>query len=157
MIAINDFRQFISELTAAASRDSGVEVSCTRLAVTESQLAVLMKDKTGVVVCGKVPDVTVSYPHSHYHSDNECLLMVLEKMPRDRQNQEQEFDAYERLQRLMSAMLRLLTGEQFQEFCDQGELDHSQPLHVEWEYNTLGGWNGLSVVFHLKDKNGTGL
>ncbi len=34
MIAINDYRQFICELTAAASRQSGVEVGKIRLAVT---------------------------------------------------------------------------------------------------------------------------
>ena len=157
MIAINDYRQFIAELAAAAAANSGVGVEHVRLAVTESQLATLLKDLGGTIVCGNIPPFSISYPASYWHSEGECLLMVLEKMPRDRQAGCDEFDRYQRLQRLMSALLQLLTGELLQEFCDQGELDHSQPVRVEWEYNQYGGFNGLSATFKLKDRNGTGL
>lgn len=157
MIAINNYRQFISELVAAASQQSGVSVDHVRLAVTETQLTVLLKDLPGTVVCGNVPGFDIDYPSGYWHSTADCVLYVLEKMPRDRQNTEQEFQAYARLQRLVAHLLRLLTGEDFQQFCDQGELDRSQQLSIEWEYNTLGGFNGLSIGFRLKDGNGTSL
>ena len=52
----------------------------------------------------------------------------------------------------MQHIVRLLVGEDFQEFCDKGEVDFSRPLNVEWEYNQYGGFNGLSVTFRLKDR-----
>ena len=56
------------------------------------------------------------------------------------------------LQLLMQAIVRLLAGEDFYQFCDRGEVDFSRPLNVEWEYNQYGGFNGLSVPFRLKDR-----
>ena len=83
--------------------------------------------------------------------------MVLEKWSADKQDSQWEYDEFARIQRLTAAMVRLLTGEDFQQFCDQGELDTSQTVRIEWEYNTYGGFNGMSVTFRLKDKNGTGV
>ena len=156
MIPINDYRQFIAELTAAASQRSGVAVEKIRLAVTESQLVTLLKDQHGVVVAGNVPGATIEN-NGYWRSEGQCLLYVIEKMADDRQGTDHEFDRYARLQLLMAHILRLLTGEDFEQFCDRGELDRSQPVSVEWEYNTLGGFNGLSVMFHLKDLQGAGL
>lgn len=156
MIAINDYRQFIAELTAAASRLSGVKVSCVRLAVTEPQLVTLLKDLSGTVVAGKVPDYDLTNG-GFWKSGGECLLMVLEKLPRDGQGTEAEYKSYERMQQLMSAILRLLVGETFQEFCDHGEVDFAEGIRVEWEFNTYGGFSGLSAVFHLRDNRACGL
>ena len=152
MIPIKDYQQFIAELTAKASELSGVDVDRIRLAVTESQLITLLKDQQGVVVCGNIPGMDLSYPASFWLSEGECLLMVLERMPDDLQGTHREFDEYARLQQLMQQIVRLLIGEDFQQFCDRGEVDFSRPLTVEWEYNQYGGFNGLSVTFRLKDK-----
>jgi hypothetical protein len=79
--------------------------------------------------------------------------MVLEKMPEDRQGTEAEFESYAKLQQLMIEIVRLLVNYSgFGSLCDKGEVDYSRPLVVEWEYNTYGGFNGLSVTFKLKDK-----
>lgn len=156
MIAINNYRQFFAELVAAASDKSGVEVSKTRLAVTETQLINLLKDLTGVVVAGNIPNFDVTYD-SYWLSCGECIIYVLEKMPEDYQGTDREFERFADLQALMSQLLQCVSGETIQQFCDQAELDISQGVRVEWEYNTFGGFNGLSATFHLKDKNGTGL
>ncbi len=153
MIPIRDYQQFVAELVAKASELSDVEVEKVRLAVTESQLVTLLKDQPGIVVCGNIPGMDLSYPASFWQSEGECLLMVLERMPDDYQGTWREYEEYARLQRLMNAIVRLLIGEDFQEFCDKGEVDFSRPLTVEWEYNQYGGFNGLSVTFRLKDKN----
>ena len=156
MIAINDYRQFVSELAAAASQRSGVGYEKIRLAVTESQLVNLLKDQQGIVIAGNVPGAEITN-NGFWMSDGECLLMVLEKMPADYQGTEREFDRYACLQRLMTAIVRLLTGEDFQELCDKGELRTERPVSIEWEYNAYGGFNGLSVTFTLRDRNGIGL
>ena len=74
-------------------------------------------------------------------------------MPRDQQGMESELGRYAALQRLMAEIVRLLMNyDGFNRFCDMADVDYSRPLRVEWEYNVYGGFNGLSVVFTLKDK-----
>lgn len=152
MIPIKDYQQFVAELVAKASELCEVRVDKIRLAVSESQLVTLLKDQAGIVVAGNIPGMELSYPASFWLSEGECLLAVLERMPDDYQGTQRETDEYARLQRLMNQIVRLLIGEDFQEFCDKGEVDFSRPLTVEWEYNQYGGFNGLSVTFKLKDR-----
>ena len=152
MIPIRDYQQFVAELVAKASERSGVNVDKVRLAVTESQLVNLLKDQAGVIVCGNIPGMALSYPSGYWHSEGDCLLMVLERMPDDYQGTSSEYEEYARLQRLMDQIVQLLKGEDFQEFCDKGEVAFTRPLNVEWEYNQYGGFNGLSVSFRLKDR-----
>ena len=152
MIPLKDYQQFVAELVAKASELCEVRVDKIRLAVSESQLVTLLKDQPGVVVAGNIPGMELSHPVSFWLSEGECLLAVLERMPDDYQGTQRETDEYARLQRLMDQIVRLLIGEDFQEFCDKGEVDFSRPLNVEWEYNQYGGFNGLSVTFRLKDR-----
>lgn len=153
MIPINDYRQFVSELVNSAKTKAEIDDDITiRLAVTESQLVNLVKDKAGIVVAGNIPGAEIS-KSSWFQSEGECLLMVLEKMPEDYQGAESEFESYSKLQQLMIEIVRLLTNyDGFDNFCDKGEVDYLRPLVVEWEYNIYGGFNGLSVTFRLKDK-----
>ena len=153
MIPINDYRQFVSELVNSAKTAAKIDDDITiRLAVTESQLVNLLKDKAGIVVAGNIPGAEIS-KGDWFQSEGECLIMVLEKMPEDRQGTEAEFGSYSKLQQLMIEIVRLLTNyDGFDSICDKGEVDSSRPLVVEWEYNTYGGFNGLSVTFKLKDK-----
>ena len=154
MIPINDYRQFIAELINYAKQQARIDETTTiRLAVTETQLINLLKDQSGIVIAGNIPGADIS-KQSFFQSEGECLLMVLEKMPEDRQGTEWEFTRYEVLQQLMKEIIKLLTNyEGFDRFCDKGELDYSRPLTVEWEYNTYGGFNGLSITFRLKDRD----
>ena len=154
MIPINDYRQFIAELINYAKQQARIDETTTiRLAVTETQLINLLKDQSGIVIAGNIPGADIS-KQSFFQSEGECLLMVLEKMPEDRQGTEWEFTRYEVLQQLMKEIIKILTNyEGFDRFCDKGELDYSRPLTVEWEYNTYGGFNGLSITFRLKDRD----
>lgn len=153
MIPINDYRQFVSELVNSAKTEAKIDDDITiRLAVTETQLVNLVKDKAGIVVAGNIPGAEIG-KSSWFQSEGECLIMVLEKMPEDRQGTEAEFESYAKLQQLMIEIVRLLINYSgFGSLCDKGEVDYSRPLVVEWEYNTYGGFNGLSVTFKLKDK-----
>lgn len=155
MIPINDYRQFIAELIATASAAAGLDQTPSiRLAVTESQLVNLLKDQSGIVVAGNIPGSEISNSPGWFQGHNGCMLAVLEKMPRDYQGKEQEFERYALLQRLMREIVKLLTNaDGFDRFCDKGKIDYSQGVNVEWEYNEYGGFNGLSVTFRLTDGN----
>ena len=154
MIPINDYRQFIAELINYAKQQAHIDETTTiRLAVTETQLINLLKDQSGIVIAGNIPGADIS-KQSFFQSEGECLLMVLEKMPEDRQGTEWEFTRYDVLQQLMKEIIKLLTNyDGFDRFCDKAGLDYSRPLTVEWEYNTYGGFNGLSITFRLKDRD----
>lgn len=154
MIPINDYRQFIAELINYAKQQAHIDETTTiRLAVTETQLINLLKDQSGIVIAGNIPGADIS-KQSFFQSEGECLLMVLEKMPEDRQGTEWEFTRYDVLQQLMKEIIKLLTNyDGFDRFCDKADLDYSRPLTVEWEYNTYGGFNGLSITFRLKDRD----
>ena len=154
MIPINDYRQFIAELINYAKQQARIDETTTiRLAVTETQLINLLKDQSGIVIAGNIPGADIS-KQSFFQSEGECLLMVLEKMPEDRQGTEWEFTRYDVLQQLMKEIIKLLTNyDGFDRFCDKAGLDYSRPLTVEWEYNTYGGFNGLSITFRLKDRD----
>lgn len=144
--------QFVSELAAAAAASAGVSDYHVRLAVEESHLINLLKDQEGIVVCGNVPGAEVQQRQSYTDSRGQCLLMVLQKMPRDEQGMDAETDRYAVLQRLMAAIVTLLT-EGLEQFCDRMTLT-ADPLRVEWEYNAYGGFNGLSLSFYLHDNGG---
>lgn len=156
MIPINDYRQFIAELVNYAKQEADFKEDTTiRLAVTESQLVNLLKDQPGVVVAGNIPGAEISNATGWFKSEGECLLMVLEKMANDRQGTEKECERYAQLQRLMTEIVKLLiNADGFDRFCDKGEMDYARPIVVEWEYNTYGGFNGLSATFMLKDNQG---
>lgn len=156
MIAINNYRQFIAELTAVAAAKCETDVPRIRLAVTEEQLINLLKDMPGIVVAGNIPGTDIRN-NGCWMSGGECLLMILEKWSADKQGTDWEYQELGKIQQLMAAVIRLLTGEDFQKFCDQGELDYAYTISVEWEYNTYGGFNGMSVKFRLKDTKGTTL
>ena len=153
MIPINDYRQFVAELIAYARQAADIEEETTiRLAVTETQLINLLKDRKGIVIGGNIPGAEVSNGAGWFQSDGECVIYVLEKMPEDYQGTEREFERYALLQRLMVEIVRLLlNADGFDRFCDKGQMEYSRPITVEWEYNTFGGFNGLSVGFRLKD------
>lgn len=153
MIPISSYRQFIAELINYAIQSTGIEDDITiRLAVTESQLVNLLKDLDGIVVAGNIPGAEITNK-SYFMSEGECLLMVLEKMPRDEQGMDREFVRLEKLQGLMVEIVKILTNyDGFNRFCDQGTVDYTRPINVEWEYNSYGGFNGLSVTFKLRDK-----
>lgn len=152
MIPINDYRQFVAELTAAAARQCDEDTPTIRLAVTDSQLINLLKDLPGIVVAGNIPGTELQR-NGCWQSSGECLLMVLEKIPADLQGTGRENCEYARMQLLMDAIVRLLTGEQMQQFCDRGDVDLSRPVRVEWEYNQYGGFSGLSVSWRMLWRN----
>lgn len=156
MIGINNYRQFVAELVVAAARNCETDTPKIRLAVTEEQLVNFLKDLPGIVVAGNIPGTDI-INNGYYRSEGECLLMVLEKWPADKQGSDWEYQEFGRIQRLTAAIVRLLTGEDFQQFCDQGELDTSRQISIEWEYNAYGGFNGMSITFRLKDNKGTSL
>ena len=155
MIPINDYRQFIIELINYAKNDVSLTESHTiKLAITESQLINLIKDLSGIVIAGNIPGAQINAGNGYVASDGECLLMVLEKMPKDRQGTEAEFERLGTLQDLMVAIIKiLLNTDGFDRFCDLANIDFSRPLNVEWEYNSYGGFHGLSITFRLRDKN----
>ncbi|MBR6997856.1 MAG: hypothetical protein IKI19_03520 [Prevotella sp.] len=164
MIAVNRYREFMVELAnrvAQAYNDAHLEEREERFqhvvaAMTEGQLITLLSDKAGLVMCGNVPGAELTR-NGYVESEAQCLLLILEKSPKDRQGTDWEFQRYQLTQELMSKLCEILMGQDaFALLCESGKMAVDR-LNVEPEYNIYGGFNGWSVTFKLPDGKGTGI
>lgn len=139
-----------------ASHDSGLTFSSVVAAMNEGQLITLLKDRSGIILCGNVPGAELTRQTS-VQSVGQCIIYILEKSPKDRQGTEWEFDRFSVLQHLMSKLCEILLGaDAFSMLCQSGMM-RVDTLNVEAEYNIYGGFNGWSVTFRLPDGKGAGL
>ena len=164
MIEVNLYRQFMVELAhKVADAFNGefhpqpeLEFSKVVAAMNEGQLITLLKDLSGILLCGNVPGAELT-KGTYIESEAQCILYILEKSPKDRQGTDWEFDRFAVTQHLMSKLCEILMGrDAFTMLCESGQMsvDH---LNVEPEYNIYGGFNGWSVTFKLPDGKGTDL
>ena len=164
MIEVNLYRQFMVELAhkvADAFNDAfhpqpELEFSKVVAAMNEGQLITLLKDLSGILLCGNVPGAELT-KGTYIESEAQCILYILEKSPKDRQGNDWEFDRFAVTQHLMSKLCEILMGrDAFTMLCESGQMsvDH---LNVEPEYNIYGGFNGWSVTFKLPDGKGASL
>lgn len=164
MIEVNLYRQFMAELAykvADAFNDEfhpqpELEFSKVVAAMNEGQLITLLKDLSGILLCGNVPGAELT-KGTYIESEAQCILYILEKSPKDRQGADWEFDRFAVTQHLMSKLCEILMGrDAFMMLCESGQMsvDH---LNVEPEYNIYGGFNGWSVTFKLPDGKGASL
>lgn len=125
-------------------------------AMNEGQLITLLKDLSGILLCGNVPGAELT-KGTYVESEAQCILYILEKSPKDRQGTDWEFDRFAVTQHLMSKLCEILLGrDAFTMLCESGQMAVG-PLNVEPEYNIYGGFNGWSVTFKLPDGKGAAL
>lgn len=164
MIEVNLYRQFMVELSTRVAQAFNDEfhptpdIAFSKVvgAMNEGQLITLLKDQSGIILCGNVPGAELT-KNTFIESEAQCILYILEKSPKDRQGSDWEFDRFAVMQHLMSKLCEILLGQDaFTMLCQSGTMavDH---LNVEPEYNIYGGFNGWSVTFKLPDGKGVGL
>lgn len=125
-------------------------------AMNEGQLITLLKDLSGILLCGNVPGAELT-KGTYVESEAQCILYILEKSPKDRQGTDWEFDRFAVTQHLMSKLCEILLGrDAFTMLCESGQMAVGH-LNVEPEYNIYGGFNGWSVTFKLPDGKGAAL
>lgn len=164
MIEVNLYRQFMAELASKVAKAFNDEfhpqpdISFAKVvpAMNEGQLITLLKDLSGILLCGNVPGAELT-KGTYVESEAQCILYILEKSPKDRQGTDWEFDRFAVTQHLMSKLCEILLGrDAFTMLCESGQMAVGH-LNVEPEYNIYGGFNGWSVTFKLPDGKGAAL
>ncbi len=164
MIEVNLYRQFMVELShkvveayhGEQDADRNLTMSGVVAAMNEGQLITLLKDRSGILLCGNVPGAELTRK-SYIESEAQCILYILEKSPKDRQGTDWEFGRFAVLQHLMSKLCEILLGaDAFSMLCESGKMTVDS-LNVEPEYNIYGGFNGWSVTFRLPDGKGASI
>ena len=164
MIEVNLYRQFMAELATKVAKAFNDEfhpqpdISFAKVvpAMNEGQLITLLKDLSGILLCGNVPGAELT-KGTYVESEAQCILYILEKSPKDRQGTDWEFDRFAVTQHLMSKLCEILLGrDAFTMLCESGQMAVGH-LNVEPEYNIYGGFNGWSVTFKLPDGKGASL
>lgn len=164
MIEVNLYRQFMAELATKVAKAFNDEfhpqpdISFAKVvpAMNEGQLITLLKDLSGILLCGNVPGAELT-KGTYVESEAQCILYILEKSPKDRQGTDWEFDRFAVTQHLMSKLCEILLGrDAFTMLCESGQMAVGH-LNVEPEYNIYGGFNGWSVTFKLPDGKGAAL
>lgn len=149
MINLLRFREWLLELKEKINQAvEAPQIDGIALAVHEGHIIRKLRDRRGILLCGKYPDAQVNGGADAFSTDNQMLLFLLEKVPSGQHNDEEELAHYASLQTLMASLkTELLDGQMM---CDDS-VRLTSSLTIEWEYDIFGGWNGLSVSFKLED------
>ncbi len=178
MISINDFRAFVAQLRTIATNHlnqagTPVNVAHTVVAIQENHLVNILKDKRGIILAVSAPAFTIRPTAGYQQSESAFLIFVLFKYQPQLLAKEEEYAQYAEAQRLMSAILQVITGKDSFS-ADSGhaaalqppDLDtllcttgvrSSSPITVDWEYNIFGGYSGISARITITDPSGTAL
>ena len=149
MISIKRYREWLVELKEIINRATeGPKVDGIALAVHEGHIIRKLRDRRGILLCGKYPDAQVNGSEDACSTDNQVLLFLLEKVSSGQHGDEEELAHYAYLQTLAGILKDALQDGQL--MCDDSVRLQSG-LVIEWEYDIFGGWNGLSVSFKLED------
>jgi len=117
---------------------------------TESHLIKKIADKKGIVLAVKLPDADAVIESVDNYSDmNHMLLFLLEKVDHSAHKNAIETAHYAKIQAIMKLVKEYILHHGLNSNVFNGDETLDKPFHSEWEYNTFGGYNGLSVSFDL--------
>lgn len=122
------------------------------LSPTESHIVKKLKDRKGMCLAVKMADAdTKIESEDNYSEDNHQLFFLLEKCNPGDFTDQTEREHYQKMQYVMRLVKEYLKSIGFNGINCGGEETLSKPFHTEWEYQTYGGFNGLSISFDLQD------
>lgn len=144
------YREQLLEWVARINERMNKEaISGVCVGVREGHIIKKLRDKRGVWLCANYPDFVYDNAEDASRSRYGILLYLVEKVPSGSQTDEEEMMHYAKMEELMDCLLYELN------YFNWGCMDLrvEQQMNVEWEYDTFGGWNGLSVSFKAEEGN----
>lgn len=119
---------------------------------TESHIVKKLKDSKGVCLAVKMPDSDFGIDTvDNYWEENHQLFFLLEKCNPGDFTDQTEREHYQKMQIIMRLVKEYLKNIGMNGVGCGGEETLSKAFHTEWEYQTFGGFNGLSISFDLRD------
>lgn len=122
------------------------------LSPTESHIVKKLSDKKGICLAVKLADADSNIESTdNYSEQNHQLFFIIEKCNPGDFTDQTEREHYQKLQIVMRLVKEYLKQIGLNGMDCGGDETLSKPFHTEWEYQTYGGFNGLSISFDLQD------
>lgn len=147
MIDIVRFREIILELRERVNEETDTPIAGVTMAVREGHMQKKLRDKEGIWLCANYPDAHLKGEADFYKERNSILLFLVEKIASGSNTDEEELQHYAKIQRLMKSLKKELISMNF--IC--GEVETSDEILTEWEFDIFGGFNGMSLGLNLTD------
>lgn len=151
MIEIIKYGEMLQDIRGKVNQqlEPYIQIAGTILSPVEKHLIKKLKDVEGIWLCANYPSCSEnSKDTDNVSGKNECLFLLLEKVPSGKHTDGEELVHYAKMQRIMLLIKELLIEANFT--CDYTFQSPSH-IRIEWEYEITGGWNGLSIGFELDD------
>lgn len=154
MIPVKRLREMLLELRSEVNSSSEVEKLIEHIIVspTEKHLTNKLKDKSDLILAVKMPDSdTDAINADNYGEVNHNLFYLVEKVDPGKMTDNDELNHFSAIQKTMTLVKEWLFKRGLNGNVCGGDETVSKPFRTEWEYQTFGGFNGLSISFDLKD------
>jgi len=143
MVGLKEYKEYFTIIMEAAYFDH------IKFVVQEEHLKKRLKDLTGVVFAVVYPDASGTGSADNVSDLNSCLLFILENLNKTDTDDEEEFNAYARLQGMASRLkVRIIKDSADYRFF-LTELD-IESFSIEPVWNIAGSYIGYSISFDFK-------
>ena len=150
MINILAYSEYLAELRVKANAElpADTQIAGCILAAEETHMTKRLGDSSEIMLCASFPDTEKEVINSDTYSEgNRLLLFVLQKVNAGQFTSDQELRHYASLQMVMEKVKEII----IQTEPDCGLFDFEGKIRTEWEYNSFGGFNGLSISLIVTD------
>ena len=143
MVGLKEYKEYFQIVMEMAYFDH------IRFVVQEEHLKKRLKDLTGVVFAVVYPDASGTGSADNVSDMNSCLLFILENLNKTDTDEEEEFNAYARLQGMASRLkVRIIEDSSDHRFF-LTQLD-VESFSIEPVWNIAGSYIGYSISFDFK-------
>jgi hypothetical protein len=148
MIQIKEFAQMLQDIRGKINQEFTGKITGTALSVQPESMIKKLRDKNGIYLCGGYPSCETDVNDSdNYTGKDFCLLFLLEKKSSGDLTSEEELNFYADMQKVGEKIQEILLSDN--QSCDYG-FSTPKKIRFEWEYNLIGGWNGISLGFEIE-------
>ncbi|KAA6320212.1 hypothetical protein EZS27_029990 [termite gut metagenome] len=148
MIQIKEFAQMLQDIRGKINQEFTGKITGTVLSVHPEAMIKKLKDKNGIYLCAGYPSCETDVTDSDSYTGKDfCVLFLLEKTAAGSLTTEEELNFYADMQKIGGRIQEILLSDN--QSCDYG-FSTPKKIRFEWEYNTFGGWNGISLGFEIE-------
>ena len=141
MINIKSFREYVADLSQVVNSSCQYKIDSIQMAVSEAHMIKKLLHARGITLCVSFPDSRGTGVADSLREDEQAFFFIVEKVSPGADNSEEEITRYEKLQTVALALRDALLKSTSDCFRIIPDYDYK----IEWEWQILGGYNGLSI------------
>lgn len=149
MIDILTTKSIFETAIAAINADKKV-INHLIISPTESHAVKRLADKPGLNLVVKLPDTESDIEsEDHYSEAGKMIVFLLEKHNQGNFTEDEEIQRYAEIQATMRTLKEWFTSSGKDLYTAKWKVNGK--MRTEWEFQTFGGHDGLSVSFTITD------